>query len=507
MTVAQARPARYRSLLARTALVAAVVLATAEAAAPASRADPAADPAPYRQSADVADGKLSFAFASDVPVGLVDVHYTQNGTGQQDLRMDSSDGRHWTKTVPAPPAAAKVGYWFTYGDDRLVQDTSHFTDPGHGDQGSGTFPLVFSNDTKGAWRDDQIWVTVLGQREPGRWSYLKPDGTLAPIDHDEEKAPGHLTKNGHDYAAMSFTLAQAKDHQVTLPDHLEGGRAYVSLGAPMYLGISPDDKGWAGPDLHNPGDPNADVFFDWYEFTYQHGVIPFGGNTTQVDMFGFPMTARLEQQESHFDQKVGITESRAQVYAQYANAVGPAFKGLADQYRILAPRSAGQFAAGAAQGDYLKKQIDDVWSEYRNQQFTLTRSGQTFTGRVGDDGLLHFAKDGKDGFTLREPTTQDVVQCSGALASQGMNTTELELGAEFCAAFNRGVASDTSKWHTDPSYYPANTPANDYSDFFHQISVDHRTYGFAYDDVNDQSSVKILPNADPPTRLTIGIGW
>ncbi|MFC5832597.1 hypothetical protein [Nonomuraea insulae] len=34
-----------------------------------------------------------------------------------------------------------------------------------------------------------------------------------------------------------------------------------------------------------------------------------------------------------------------------------------------------------------------------------------------------------------------------------------------------------------------------------------RAYGFAYDDINDQSSVKILPNANPPTSLTIGIGW
>ena len=30
---------------------------------------------------------------------------------------------------------------------------------------------------------------------------------------------------------------------------------------------------------------------------------------------------------------------------------------------------------------------------------------------------------------------------------------------------------------------------------------------FPYDDVNDQSSVQILGNSNPPTDLTLGIGW
>jgi hypothetical protein len=34
-----------------------------------------------------------------------------------------------------------------------------------------------------------------------------------------------------------------------------------------------------------------------------------------------------------------------------------------------------------------------------------------------------------------------------------------------------------------------------------------RSYAFAYDDVNDQSSVRILGNSNPPSRLTLGIGW
>lgn len=89
-----------------------------------------------------------------------------------------------------------------------------------------------------------------------------------------------------------------------------------------------------------------------------------------------------------------------------------------------------------------------------------------------------------------------------------MSTVELELGAEFCAAFNRGVAMNPAVWWGPSSgYYPAGVAKNDYAGFFHTVGLQGRAYGFAYDDINDQSSVKILPNANPPTRLTIGIGW
>jgi hypothetical protein len=43
--------------------------------------------------------------------------------------------------------------------------------------------------------------------------------------------------------------------------------------------------------------------------------------------------------------------------------------------------------------------------------------------------------------------------------------------------------------------------------FLHTVGLDRRAYAFPYDDINDQSSVQILGNANPPTRLTLGIGW
>lgn len=434
---------------------------------------------------------------------LVDVHYLISGQSQQNFRMANNAGT-WEKTVGGLASGTVIDYWFTYEKGGPLFDTPHYT---YTHNGSGTpppptggsFPVKFVNNTRGTWSNSQVYVTVLGQGTPGEWSYLKSNGTLTHINHLEENAPGHLTKNGRNFANMSFSLAQATT--VNVPPRLEGGRMYISLGSPMYIPISPDDRGWGGPDLNNASDPNQDVHFDWYEFTYVYGQVPFGGNTTQVDMFGFPMTARLTQSAIGYDQTVGITLTRDAARSQYTAAVGSAFRPLVNTYRIVAPRTAASFPA-----TYLQSVIDATWVQYTNNQFTFSPPGRVFTGRV-INGRLQFTKNGAGPFFLSKPSTKDVVACAGALASAGMATTELELGAEFCAAFNRGVAGNTANWYNASSYYPTSVMRNDYARFWHTIGLQGRAYGFAYDDVNDQSSVKILPNANPPTSLTIGIGW
>ena len=255
----------------------------------------------------------------------------------------------------------------------------------------------------------------------------------------------------------------------------------------------------------NPRDPNANVYFDWYEFTYHYGVIPFGGNTTQVDQFGFPLTARVQQVSSGFDQTNGMTLPRAQIFSRYSASVAAPFQGLANTYRIVAPRSATTFMPGGSQANYMQAYIDQTWNYYTTNQFTLTHGGVTSTGRVVD-GQLQFTNNGAGPFVLNKPTTTDVFQCSGALASAGMTTQALALGAQFCAAFNRGVALNTANWYNPATYYTSSIK-NDYSAFWHQISINNKAYGFAYDDVNNQSSVAILSNANAPTALTLGIGW
>ncbi len=376
---------------------------------------------------------------------------------------------------------------------------------------AGTFPLCVINNTRGNFADSQVYLTFLGMPVANNWYYLQPNGTAVHINHLDATAPNHLTKNGVNYPNMSFTLAQAK--QIPMPAQWQGGRVYISLGSPMYLAVSSDDSAWAGPDLRNPGDPNADVTFDWYEFTYAYNIspaIPFGGNTTQVDMFGIPMTAELVQSASSYDQTVGITLTHDQVFSRYTASVGSAFQPLAlsSGKRIVAPRSSNDFtplSGNGSQQNYLQPIIDQTWNYYTTNTFNLNAGGTIYTGNVVN-GVLNFTDNGAGPFVLNKPTSGDVFACAGALASAGMTTEELALGAQFCAAFNRGVAMNTANWATPSTYYSASLE-NDYAKFFHSISLANRSYAFAYDDVNDQSSVKILPNSNPPSALIIAVGW
>ncbi len=502
-------PARSRSRI-RLLVAALATLALAAAGLATAIEARAAVPDYTRGVTSLTATQARIWFRPTSPAALVDVHYLISGIPQQNFRM-ANNGGTWEQTVSGLAMGTAVQYWFTYEKGGPLFDTGRFSythggggcGKNCGGGGPGTFPVTFQNNTKGRWANSQIHVLVLGMTSPGQWAYLKANGAMSPINHNEENAPNHLTKNGRNYANLSFTLAQATT--VNIPQRVEGGRMYISVGSPMYIPISPDDRGWGGPDLQNPNDPNTDVYYDWYEFTYQHGVIPFGGNTTQVDQVGCPMTARLRQAAIGYDQTVGITLDRDQVLSQYAASVGPAFKGLANQYRIVAPRSSGTFKPGGARGNYLQAYIDQTWNYYVTRPFSLTRLGETFTGRV-TGGVLTGTKSNGASFTLRKPTTTDVVECSGALASGGMDVTSLQMGAEFCAAFNRGVAMNTADWYNPAAYYKGGVK-NDYAAFFHTVGIDHRAYGFAYDDINDQSSVKILPNANPPSSLTIGIGW
>ncbi|MEK0575697.1 beta-1,3-glucanase family protein, partial [Mycobacterium ulcerans] len=85
---------------------------------------------------------------------------------------------------------------------------------------------------------------------PGHWAWIDQNGVAHPIDHNAADARGHLTKDGVNYANMSFTLDQAGN--LTTPSEFQGGRVFISMKQPLYIAISPDNMGWAGPDPANP---------------------------------------------------------------------------------------------------------------------------------------------------------------------------------------------------------------------------------------------------------------
>ena len=73
--------------------------------------------------------------------------------------------------------------------------------------------------------------------------------------------------------------------------------------------------------------------------------------------------------------------------------------------------------------------------------------------------------------------------------------------AQLAALLNRHALETPLRWRDPGAYYGAD-PCNRYAWFWHRHGVGRRAYGFAYDDVNDQSSSLAVP--DP---LEIRISW
>ena len=306
---------------------------------------------------------------------------------------------------------------------------------------------------------------------------------------------------------MSFTLAQAGNFH--MPPEFEGGRIFLSEKQPLYIAVSPDNKGWAGPNPANPADPNYSTVYDWYEMTFKNGAVPFGGNTTQVDQFGLPFSVTVTQNSSGFSGTSGLTVSRDQVFQQFKTTEPPAFQSLivndanGSPVRILSPRT----VQSGALATWLDSPINDFWTTYQTNQFNYNGPGYTVHGNVNASGQFVYSVTPTGGsttmYTMTEPTTAQTFAANGPFvgtAQQGAFLAELD------AAFNRGVATSPDQWANVAAYYPAGGRWNNYAEFFHENSINNLAYGFPYDDVNSQSSVLILGNSQPPTQLLFNLG-
>lgn len=374
--------------------------------------------------------------------------------------------------------------------------------PGTSSTGFAVGPFV--NNT--GLPNGQIYLTALGQTSPGQWSWIDQNGVAHAIDHNAANAPDHLTHNGVSYANMSFTLDQTGNFSI--PSEFQGGRIFLSMKQPLYIGISPDNSGWAGLDPANPLDPNYNTVYDWYELTYKYGAIPFGGNTTQVDQFGLPFTFTLTQDATGFSDTRGITLSRDQLFHQYTTTLPAEFQqlivndGTGNPLRILAPRTAqpGNLA------HWLDPAINNFWSTHQTHPFFYDGPGYTVTGNVDAGGQFVYTLTPDGGsatsYTMVKPTTAQTFAANGPFVGFGQQGAFL---AELNAAFNRGVANSPDQWADVDAYYPTGGRWNNWSQFFHANSIAGLAYGFPFDDVNSQSSVLILGNSLPPTRLSFDL--
>jgi len=373
----------------------------------------------------------------------------------------------------------------------------------------GFIGVDLQNNTNGAWTDDQVYISVMA-RNPAtqQFSWLKPDGTIMPCAPADNDAAGHLTKGGQNYSNYFFTLAQSK--LLKIPK-MDSGRVFVSVGSPMYIKILIDgagNVGFAGPNVLNPTDPNIDVNFEWYEFSYNN--IGLWMNTTQVDQFGFPLDLDVYGSSRTFHKQMAINLTRAQVFSQFLAETPVAFHDCVQApYRIVAPCKAS-FDTGKANAAYFGGYVNEIWNYFSSNVLTINmwNNSRRFEGRTVGTQLVFTEVNLNNGayvggnYYVGKPTTQDILEGKGTLATG--NSTESAIEAQICAAFNRHIMNDGALWGAPSAAWYASAPANYYAKFWHDHSVDGLAYGFCYDDVADQSSTVM---ATAPEHMVFGIRW
>ena len=268
----------------------------------------------------------------------------------------------------------------------------------------------------------------------------------------------------------------------------------------------PTVPGYAGPNPQNTSDPNNNIHYDWYEFTYNTSGIFI--NTTQVNQFGLPLLLDVYGDNRTFHKQTGITESIAQIDAEFASQTPSIFQVTPiTTYRIFSPQNSANFQAGAANGNYFDGYIGSVWNQYAGNPLTIQVGARQFTGTTQGNQFVFNENNLNNGayqggtYRINRPNTQEILGCFGSFASG--NPTELAIEAQFCAAFNRHVTDNYNNW-TIPGAYYQQAPANFYSQFWHNHSVSGAAYGFPYDDVNNQSSV--IQDASPE-HMALTVGW
>ena len=352
--------------------------------------------------------------------------------------------------------------------------------------------IELNNKTNGKYSDSEIYWCIVGNNANNQLCYMDKDGNMIPAS----ESLNTVEVNGTKYANIYHTLAES-DH-VYAPT-IRSGRMYLSYGKPVYVKFV-GSTGYAGPDLNNPGDVNANTLFEFAEFTIEGKH--YWGNTTRVDYFCFPMVTRLIGGSLYggYDNVVGDVGTRDEIFNAFKNEVPNEYKSLVRDDRIIAPCKS-TFNVGKINGNYFDNYINEFWNKYANEDLRFSSESGRFVGRVVGN-QMRFTREGDSTvYYVDKPNTQEVLEGKGAF-DRG-NGVEKAIEAQLCAAFNRGVATEPDKWYT-PSQYYKNSVANFYAGFFHEHSVLGKAYGFCYDDVNDQSTLLQYNKAD---ALVIDLKW
>ncbi|WP_157756586.1 beta-1,3-glucanase family protein [Plantactinospora sp. KBS50] len=327
-------------------------------------------------------------------------------------------------------------------------------------------PVTIVNST-GVHPNAAIRMYVVGTDPAGNQGYASGSGVFTPLGAADAGSDGALD--------IAVRLSPSGSTPFTLPRM--SGRIYFAIDGELAFRAVVDAAG--RPALQYPvgwlaTDPSYQVLHDFFEFT--HNDAGMFCNTTMVDMFSIPMSARLTGAGEAVTGKL-VDGGRDAIFT--ALAAQPGFERLVvgDRIRAIAPGHG--IGAGLFSPTYFDGYIEEIWSRYSSESLRVSANNGTCTGRVDGSGRLAF-DNGAGSFA--RPTTQDVFFCDGALLAPNDGVSG-PVAAVLGAGFNRSVLDRPDQPVTDAAAFYRQPVTNHYARILHEATADHRAYGFPFDDV------------------------
>jgi len=395
--------------------------------------------------------------------------------------------------------------------------------------GQGPIPFTISNTS--TFNDNELYVAIVGiDYNTGNhvWVNAKTSQVLPmSASYNTVTGPtiGGNTGPGQNskYANCFTKLSEIPNKTFTLPQ-IAGCRVFIAKGQQLYFyffGANGAPSGYTSPNPLNATDPNQGILYEIIELTNnQYG---FFGNPSRVDSYKYPMGLELFGANG-YQKRVGEVKKHADIVAAFKANVPSEFQGCVNNTtgEITAPSKTPAFADGTggtsvgAQANYLKSYIDAIWNKYKNEDLIFyAGDAGVFKGRVIGEQLEVVGQSGgfvgRTGRVQNRPSTQEALEGKGVLDRRLVDgDLDLVVQAQLTAAINRHVVNVTTpnpgqqNWYDASKFYQVN-PTNHYSKFWHLpgISVDNLAYGFAYDDVADQSPSLHSPQ---PTKVIATFG-
>jgi hypothetical protein len=271
------------------------------------------------------------------------------------------------------------------------------------------------------------------------------------------------------------------------------GRVYFSYGQKLVFKLT--TGGLVQPAVQNPSDPNANILFNWTEYTLNDAGLWL--NSTQVDMFSAPYAVGVKNTSGAVKNTGHL---KAGGYAGFYNALKSRPGGWANLIRtrsdgtILRALSPGHgIESGALPSTVMDDYVNRVWSKYAGSTLTVTpfadQPATKYYGRVSGNVMNFTNSAGAVVTTFQKPDADSVFGCHKFLDAPN-DLVRGPISRTLCAGYNRStLLTNSSQPDTSSAGFYQDAVTNHYARQIHAQMADGKAYAFAFDDVGNHESL------------------